>query len=453
MSNVTASYNQAKGQNDKAWVNETSKLLIGNAQNDADLDAMGVKNVTNIGGVIANATKNSDGTLTDHGKLNYSGELELKDIEDHNYNSSSGFNISGNVGIPQGGTKKASTAPKGSTTIGLNSSGQETEQLTKATMGQGTVKNTTDTTNRDINNAQEITRDQTTGMLDGSVTVDHRLLTDDGRKEIIQDHEDVANQIKDIVAATQGVIASVEFAKEYEVSTQNMTVDEKNTLDNLLQSLQVESKDNTSTWVVVAAEGVAIAGSTCARVPACVSAVVNLFGAATASAILNSGEEKKETHPKGVPSTSGSSATGMPPNGDDDEKINIREPNPRHNSQSVKQNSTTKGNNTVVTRSVNMKEDTRLISNGGAKNIGRDSKTGDLLHKLPNGRIYAQKSDGQLYPHSGPGVHALDRGAYNALGVYNKFGRTEKAEAILKSMNINPQARSAALKVLKENGK
>ena len=104
-----------------------------------------------------------------------------------------------------------------------------------------------------------------------------------------------------------------------------MTVDEKNTLDNLLQSLQVESKDNTSTWVVVAAEGVAIAGSTCARVPACVSAVVNLFGAATASAILNSGEEKKETHPKGVPSTSGNSATGMPPNGDDDSKISFGE--------------------------------------------------------------------------------------------------------------------------------
>ena len=100
-----------------------------------------------------------------------------------------------------------------------------------------------------------------------------------------------------------------------------MTIDEKNTLDNLLQSLQVESKDNTSTWVLVATEGVAIAGSTCARVPACVSAVVNLFGAATASAILNLGEEKKESHPKGVPSTSGNSATGMPPNGDDDKKV------------------------------------------------------------------------------------------------------------------------------------
>ena len=105
--------------------------------------------------------------MTDHGKLNYSGELELKDIEDHNYNSSSGFNVSTSIGIQQGGTKEASTAPKGSTTIGVNSSGQETEQLTKATMGQGTVKNATDTTNRDINNAQEITRDQTTGKLDG----------------------------------------------------------------------------------------------------------------------------------------------------------------------------------------------------------------------------------------------------------------------------------------------
>lgn len=134
--------------------------------------------------------------MTDHGKLNYSGELELKDIEDHNYNSSSGFNVSTNIGIPQGGTKEASTAPKGSTTIGLNSSGQETEQLTKATMGQGTVTNATDTTNRYINNTQEITRDQTTGMLDGSVTVDHRLLTESGRAEIIKEQKDLPENFR-----------------------------------------------------------------------------------------------------------------------------------------------------------------------------------------------------------------------------------------------------------------
>lgn len=100
-------------------------------------------------------------------------------------------------------------------------------------------------TNRDINATQEITRDQTTGMLDGSVTVDHRLLTESGRKEIIQDHKDVANAVKDTVAVVDGIIESRDFIKNYESSTQNMTIDEKNTLDNLLRSLQVESKDNT----------------------------------------------------------------------------------------------------------------------------------------------------------------------------------------------------------------
>ncbi|WP_180066820.1 hypothetical protein [Acinetobacter sp. YH12129] len=53
-----------------------------------------------------------------------------------------------------------------------------------------------DTTNRDINNTQEITRDQTTGMLDGSVTIDHRLLTEAGRQEIIQEQKDLPENFR-----------------------------------------------------------------------------------------------------------------------------------------------------------------------------------------------------------------------------------------------------------------
>ena len=197
LSNVSAGYNQNKGNSESVRVNDTSKLLIGNAQNNADLDAMGVKNVTNIGGVIANASKNADGTLTDHGKLNYSGELDLKDIQDHNYNSSNSFNISTTIGkTTEEKDGQKSKYPNGSTTIGLNSSGQETEQLTKATMGQGVVKNTVDNFNRDINNTQEITRDQTTGMLDGSITVDHRLLTENGRAEIVQEQKDLPENFR-----------------------------------------------------------------------------------------------------------------------------------------------------------------------------------------------------------------------------------------------------------------
>ncbi|WP_429773912.1 polymorphic toxin-type HINT domain-containing protein, partial [Acinetobacter bereziniae] len=201
--NVTASYNQAKGQNDKAWVNETSKLLIGNAQHDADLDAMGVQKVSNIGGVIANATKNADGSLTDHGKLNYTGALELKDIQDHRSESNRGFNVSTSMGTSiKGESKESSFHPSGSTTVGLQSTGNEKEQLTKATMGQGTVKNTTELTNRDINNTQEITRDQVTGLLNGSVTVDNRLLTESGRAQIIQEQKDLPQNSKIIAGST-----------------------------------------------------------------------------------------------------------------------------------------------------------------------------------------------------------------------------------------------------------
>ncbi|WWP43226.1 hypothetical protein V5M36_12035 [Acinetobacter sp. KS-LM10] len=96
----------------------------------------------------------------------------------------------------KGENKESSLHPSGSTTVGLQSTGNEKEQLTKATMGQGSVTNTTTTSNRDINNTQEITRDQVTGMLDGSVTVDHRLLTESGRAQIIQEQKDKLENLK-----------------------------------------------------------------------------------------------------------------------------------------------------------------------------------------------------------------------------------------------------------------
>ncbi|MDC5432924.1 filamentous hemagglutinin N-terminal domain-containing protein [Acinetobacter baumannii] len=213
ISNVSASYNQSKGSSDSAWVNNTSKLLIGDKDHDANLDAMGVKQVTNIGGVIANATKNADGTLTDHKGLNYSGALELKDIQDHNYNSSRGLNVSTTIGkTTQEKDGQKSKYPNGSTTLGLQSNGQETEQLTKATMGQGTVKNTTELTNRDINTTQEITRDQTTGMLNGSFTVDHRLLSESGRAEIVQQQKDLPRNAEIVGKMTAAGVTSLGVA-------------------------------------------------------------------------------------------------------------------------------------------------------------------------------------------------------------------------------------------------
>ncbi|MEB3755222.1 hypothetical protein, partial [Acinetobacter sp. MD2(2019)] len=61
---------------------------------------------------------------------------------------------------------------------------------------QGTVTNAATGTNRNINNTQEITRDQTTGMLNGSVTVDHRLLTERGRAEIVKEQKDIPENFR-----------------------------------------------------------------------------------------------------------------------------------------------------------------------------------------------------------------------------------------------------------------
>jgi hypothetical protein len=54
--------------------------------------------------------------------------------------------------------------------------------------------------------------------------------------------------------------------------------------------------------------------------------------------------------------------------------------------------------------------------------------------------------DGTLYPISGPGFHQMNRGAFQALGVFNKFGNTPEAHAILARMkNVGPPEVQAAL--------
>lgn len=163
--------------------------------------------------MIANASKNPDGSLTDHGKLNYSGALKLQDIEDHRSESNRGFNISTSIGKSiQGKDQNSAKHPNGSTTIGLQSTGNEQDQRTKATMGQGTVKNVTNITNRDINNTQEITRDQVTGLLNGSMTVDHRLVTESGRNEIIQEQKDLPQNAEIVGKMTAAGVTSLGVA-------------------------------------------------------------------------------------------------------------------------------------------------------------------------------------------------------------------------------------------------
>jgi hypothetical protein len=62
-----------------------------------------------------------------------------------------------------------------------------------------------------------------------------------------------------------------------------------------------------------------------------------------------------------------------------------------------------------------------------------------------NGRTYGVEANGRSNPIAGPGIHVLDRPAFKALGVYNVFGRSSRAEAILDAMGIAPEQRQQAL--------
>ena len=142
-------------------------------------------------------------------------------------NGSLGNIGNGNIGNSQNQSQQNNYYPKGSLNLSLQDEGYEKEQITKATIGEGTITtnailtfdtNKTSPTygdlisniggttlentdpqltnlNRDITNSQEITKDTITGALDINATIDLRLLSTDGRKEILQELKHLPNNL------------------------------------------------------------------------------------------------------------------------------------------------------------------------------------------------------------------------------------------------------------------
>lgn len=122
----------------------------------------------------------------------------------------------------------------------------------------------------------------------------------------------------------------------------------------------------------------------------------------------------------------------------------VRRPAPRHRAASVKQGTYPNNKNTVYDKSVDVEADIRAV-NGGRATLGRNS-VGELTATV-NGRTYAVESNGTLSPRNGPGFHTLSRKEFKALGVYNKFGDSDRANSILTKMGIERPERSRALAV------
>lgn len=113
-----------------------------------------------------------------------------------------------------------------------------------------------------------------------------------------------------------------------------------------------------------------------------------------------------------------------------------RMPHRRHTLAKVDQHSWANAENTVIESWVDVRADIDAINHGDALCRGETYEI--------NGRLYQVKPDGGSYPIAGPGIHSLTRAAYKALGVYNLFGLSSRAEEILDAMNVAAAERMAA---------
>src|SRR5690606_5624893 len=88
LSSVNAGFNNGEGESQARQVGSQTRLLIADGENSQ----ITAKDTTLIGGLIANATRNEDGTLTDHGKLNLTTEtLTVSDLKDKSESEQSGW--------------------------------------------------------------------------------------------------------------------------------------------------------------------------------------------------------------------------------------------------------------------------------------------------------------------------------------------------------------------------
>ncbi len=200
---ASGGFNVGSSNHDSAWVNDVTELTGGNV----DINVGGKTTVT--GAVIA-AGEDGDLNLATN-------ELEYKDLHDFNTSNERGFGVNTGIGIS---TDKGETNlhPQGGTTVSATHTGSDTEQTTHATIGVGniTVGGNTNSElaglNRDTDKVQEITKDEITGSLDSNVTVDNRVFSESGRKEISDRHEHFTDNV---VMAGAGAFGTVEGAVKF----------------------------------------------------------------------------------------------------------------------------------------------------------------------------------------------------------------------------------------------
>lgn len=247
-SNASGSVGNSHGSSDRQWVDEVTSI-VGTESVDIDVDGK----LSMDGSLIANIDK--DGK--DAGNLDIkAGSIETSDILNYDRDKESGFNIAESYGPDKSGTSTGH--PSGTTTVGVTDKGSEKEGITQATIGKGNIEvadgSDISDINRDVDNMEIITKDQITGALDAEVTIDNRLFTESGRKEIVDDilasPENTAKVIKDAsIVLKSGTMSAVNTVADL---MKNMSPEQQKDMlvglqgQNLVDMAKNIAKQNTS---------------------------------------------------------------------------------------------------------------------------------------------------------------------------------------------------------------
>ncbi len=201
----SAGFNTSKGSSEGARTNQQSAILIADGENSQ----VTAKDTTLVGGMIANASYEEDAetgefALVDHGNLNFSTDtLTVEDLRDYSKSDQ------------QGGGLQVS---KATTTISVQDTGHRMEGETRATIGGGNVtvgglrldeQADFASLNRNVSDSQVITLDQQTGALDASVTLDNRMFSGEGWRDIAGQHKDLKNNAKATIGGAGGDLARI----------------------------------------------------------------------------------------------------------------------------------------------------------------------------------------------------------------------------------------------------
>lgn len=179
--------NASKGNGERKWTTEQSSFLVNTSGQAKDSGQIKAKHTHLEGGILASAQTDEYGRIVkDNGDLNLQTQtLTQTHVYDTDTQDQKGINLS------------VSASKSGTSTLGANHSGHNRKQTTFASLGGGNIqiggKQQSDAElkkqglNTDITQTQKITKNQQTGGLNASVTVDHRLASEQGRNSIRED--------------------------------------------------------------------------------------------------------------------------------------------------------------------------------------------------------------------------------------------------------------------------